>query len=840
MTFLDRFARDLRYGLRGLIAKPGFLVTVVATLALGLGVNAAIFTLFHHTLMKPLPVPEPERLVNLQGPGARSGWSTSNNSGDSRALFSYPMFRDLEAAQDGAIRLAGHRGESLNMTWQGNTSNVQGSLVTGSYFPVLGLVPSQGRLLSPQDDAVLGSGEAVVLAHGFWQDRFGADPGVVGRSLAINGVPMTIVGVAPAGFTGTTLGVRTELFVPASVKWPGRSDGLPEHQRRDYFWLYAFGRLMPGVAADAARQQLQARYHTVLNEIEAPLQEGLSDNAMADFRGKQLVFVPGAQGQSRVPDSLFTPLTTLMLVSGLVLLMACVNIANLQLARGASRGNEMAVRSALGASGAQLRRQLLVESVLLGLFGAVLALPVAWLVAKGMAAFDATGMAGLAQGSLSWATVAFTFIVALATMLAFGLFPAWRLSRSTPADALRARSGQPGADRAAGRFRNGLAVTQIAFSLALLVLAGLFARSLANIAQTDLGMRVERVLTFAVAPQLNGYSSEQSRQLFTRIESELAALPGIDGVALSSMSLLAGHDWSSSVSVQGYQPAPDEVTNSSLNDVGAGFFATLGVPVLTGREFTHQDIAGAPRVAIVNRRFTEYYGLDSDAVGKRVSLSSGNPELDIEIVGVVANSAYSNVKDETPTVLYLPLAQSEDAGHVNVYVRSAVDPTQLGQAITQAIQRLDPQLPLLSLRTFSEQIRQNTGTDRMVGLLSAGFAGLATLLAAIGLYGLLAYAVAQRTREMGLRLALGSSPARVRGMVLGQMARLAAIGLVVGLVLAVALGTAARSLLFGLSGHDPMVLVAATVLLAGVVFAAAWWPAWRASRTDPMVALRDE
>lgn len=836
----NTLSRDLRYGLRGLFAKPGFLVTVVATLALGLGVNAAIFTLFHHALMKPLPVPEAERLVNLEGPGARQGWSTSNNSGSSRAIFNYPMFRDLEAAQDGAIRLAGHRGESMNLGWQGSTSNVRGSLVSGSYFPVLGIAPTLGRLLSPQDDAVVGRAEAVVLSHGFWQDRFGGNPDVVGQSVAVNGLPMTVVGVAPAGFTGTTLGERTDLFVPVSVKWPGHTDGLPEHERRDYYWLYVFGRLAPGVSLQGAREQLQARYHSVLNDIEAPLQQGMSDKGLAEFRAKQLVFVPGAQGQSRLPDSLVTPLTTLMLVSGLVLLMACVNIANLQLARGAVRGNEMAVRSALGASAGQLRRQLLLESLLLALFGAVLALPVAWLVAKGLAAFDATGMAGLAQGSLSWATVAFTFVVAIATMLLFGLFPAWRLSRSTPADALRARSGQPGADRASGRFRNGLAVTQIAFSLALLVLAGLFARSLSNIAQTDLGMQVDRVLTFGVAPALNGYSDEQSRQLFERMESELRTLPGVDGVALSSLTLLAGHDWGTSLSVQGYEPAPDESVGSSRNDVGVGFFATMGVPVLAGREFSHQDSATAPKVAIVNRRFVERYLPQGDAVGKRLSLSSGNPELDIEIVGVVANSAYSNVKDESPAVLYLPVAQAENGGHVNVYLRSSADPALLGQSIQQAMRRIDPQLPLLSLRTFSEQMRQNTGTDRMVGLLSAGFAALATLLAAVGLYGLLAYAVSQRTREMGLRLALGSSPSRVRGMVLGQMARLAVIGLVIGLVLAIVLGTAAGSMLFGLPGHDPLVLLVATVLLAGVVFAAAWWPAWRASRTDPMAALRDE
>lgn len=837
---LPALQRDFRYAVRSLSKRPGFLVVVASTLALGLGVNAAIFTLFHHALMKPLPVSEPDRLVNLEAPGPRNGWSTSNDSGGGRALFNYPMFRDLEAAGAGVIQLAGHRGESMNFAWQGNTSNIQGSLVTGGYFQTLGLVPALGRLLSPDDDAVPGRAEAVVLSHGFWQDRFGADPAVIGQTLRVNGLPMAVVGVAPAGFTGTTLGQRNDLFVPVSVKWPGRTDGLPEHDRRDYFWLYVFGRLAPDVSAASAREILQGRYRAVLNEIEAPLQEGMSERGLAEFRAKQLVFTPGANGQSRLPETLVTPLTTLMLVSGLVLLIACLNIANLQLARGATRANEMAVRSAIGAGAGQLRRQLLAESLLLALAGALLALPVAWLVSTGLTAIEGTGIATVADGALSWATVGFTFAVAVATVLLFGLFPAWRLSRTVPADALRARSGQPGGDRASGRFRSGLAVTQIAFSLALLALAGLFARSLENIARTDLGMQVDRVLTFAVAPALNGYSDERSRQLFTRLEETLAALPGVDGVGLSSINLLAGHDWGSSVSVQGYEPGPDEPTSSSRNDVGVDFFDTLGIPFLAGRDFSPQDTATSPKVAIVNRAFAQRYGLGDDAVGKRVALSSGNPELDIEIVGLVADSAYSNVKDEAKSILYLPLEQSEDASHVNVYVRSAMDASTMAQSIMRAMRGLDADLPLLELRTFSEKIRDNVGTDRLVGLLSAGFAALATLLAAIGLYGLLSYAVAQRTRELGLRLALGSSPARVRGMVLRQIGRLAAIGIPLGLALAIALGTAARSLLFGLSGHDPLVLLAATALLLVVVLGAAWWPAWRASRTDPMAALRDE
>lgn len=612
--------RDLRYAVRSLVRRPGFLLTVVLTLALGLGVNAAIFSLFHRALMQPLPVLQPQQLVNLEAPGPRNGWRSSNDSGGSDSVFNHPMFRDLEAAGSGHIRLAAHRGDSMTLGWRGETSPVDGALVSGSYFPVLGLVPALGRLLSPDDDAVNGHADAVVLAHDFWQDRFGGDPGVVGQTVRINSLPFTVVGVAPAGFTGTTIGQRNQVFVPLSVKWPGRTDGLPEHDRRDYYWLYVFGRLEPGVSAGDARDVLQARYSAVLNDIEAPLQQGMSERGLAEFRASQLILAPGSKGQSRVPEALAAPLATLMLVSGLVLLLACLNIANLQLARGAGRTGEMAVRSALGAGVAHLRRQLLVESLVLALIGAVFALPVAWLVSRGLSMIEGTSLASLATSGVSAATFVFTFSTALLTAVTFGLYPAWRTSRTMSASALRARNGQGGADRGSGRLRSGLAVVQIAFSLALLAVAGLFARSLDNIARVDLGMKVERVLTFTIVPALNGYTDTQSRQFFTRMHDSLSALPGVESVGLSSLNLMAGHEWGSSLTVEGYESSPDQPTNTSRNDVDENFFRTLGINVLAGRVFDARDTANAPAVVVVNNTFVERYGLGRDAVGRRIAL----------------------------------------------------------------------------------------------------------------------------------------------------------------------------------------------------------------------------
>lgn len=828
---------DLRYAMRGLLLRPGFLIAAVLTLALGLGVNAGVFTLFHHMLIQPLPVAEPGRLVNVVTPGPKSGWTTSNVAGDVESILNYPLFRDLERAQGTSIRLAGHRTASMNLAHRGATVNIDGAMVSGSYFSVLGLAPHVGRLLAEHDDAVPGQAQVVVLGHGFWQDRLGGERDIVGQTVRINGLPMTVAGIAPPGFQGTTLGLPAQVFVPISVRWPDRPDSLPQHDRRDSHWVYVFGRLAAGVPVELARAALQATYSSVLREIEAPLQD-MDEATLERFLDSELLLTPGARGQSWVPEQTGTAMNALLVVAGLVLLIACVNLANLLLARGVSRGNEMAVRSAIGASAGRLRRQLLLEAGLLAALGAVLALPFAWVTLKGLVALMTTGVATVTPPALSPATVLFTVVAAALTVLVFGLYPAWSLSRQAQHQVLRAQAGQAGGERSGGRLRSGLAVAQIALSLALLSLAGLFLRSLDNLARVDLGMQVDSVLTYSMAPALNGYDPARSQVLFQRIEQSVSALPGVESVALASVSLVANNNWGSSVTVQGYEPGPGETMHTYRNDVGPGFFATLQVPVLAGREFGDGDSAQSPPVAIVNQAFVERYGLGGDVIGRRVSVTSGDPGPEIEIVGVVADSTYSQVRQAPPPVLYRPIRQNPSLGTVNVYLRSRLALEAQAPALRSAMAGIDADLPVMNLRTLSAQVHDNIALDRTAGVLSSVFAGLATLLAAVGLFGLFAHTVAQRTREMGLRLALGAEPARVRNLVLRQVARLMLIGGGVGLLLAVAGGIVAQSLLYELPGHDPLALFAATALLLSVVLAAAWWPAWRASRVDPMVALR--
>lgn len=835
---IDSLRHDLRYTFRGLIARPGFLVTVVLTLALGIGINTAIFSVFQQVLLRPLPVPQPEQLVNLSSPGTRQGWTTTNDSGGRDSIFSYPLFRDLERSQEGIATLAAHRGEAMNFAYDGVTRNGEGTLVSGGYFDALRLTPALGRLLNANDDRTPGVAQSVVLAHGYWQRGFGGDPGVIGRIMTINGQPMSIVGVAPAGFEGTTLGDRPEVFVPISARWSTAPGSLPDHEDRQTHWVYVFGRLANGVTMAQAQTALNGPFRAVINDVEAPLQD-MSVQRLAEFKARSLVLASGVRGQSSQPGEVSSSLSMLMAVAVLVLLIACVNIANLQMARGASRSAEMAVRSAIGASASRLRRQALFESSVLAMAGALAALPVAMAALKGFALLLPDGDAATLPMQLAPAAVGFAFAAAAVTVLVFGLFPALQSSRTAPIDALKSQSGQPGGSRAAHRFRVILGTLQIAFSLVLLVLAGLFARSLANAADVDLGMRVDSLLTFSVSPELNGYDPVRSQQLFARIEDEMATLPGIERVALSMMPLVANSSSGTSLSVEGFRNESGADLHAFRNDVGPGFFDTLGITLLAGREFVPADTGDSQRVAIVNQAFTEKYGLGDAAVGKRIALSTGdNVPLDIEIVGVARNAIYSQVKEETSEMIYLPSRQNAELGAIQVYLRSGISPTTQMQAVTEAMARLDPNLPVEGLRTMSAQIDDNLAMDRLIGVLSATFALLATLLAATGLYGLLSYMVTQRTREIGLRLALGAAPARVRGLVLGQIGRMAAIGGVIGMTLAILIGTVAQSLLFGLQGHDPLVLATAVVALFVVILAAGWMPAWRATRVDPMKALR--
>jgi predicted permease len=831
--------RNLKLALRTLRATPFVTAVAVLSLALGIGANAAIFSLVDQMLLRPLPVREPDRLVNLVAPGPKPGSTTCNQSGDCDAVFSYAMFRDLERGQRVFTGIAAHRLFGANLAFRRQTKNGEGALVSGSYFPVLGLRPALGRLLTPADDQSIGGHFVAVLGHGYWSTQLGSDPAVIGEQIVVNGQSMTIVGVAPSGFDGTTLGSRPEVYVPISMRGL-LSPGFDDFENRRSYWAYLFARLKPGVSIEQASTALNGLYKPILNDVEAPLQESMSDATMKRFRARQLTLEPGQRGQSSVHREARVPLLFLFAITGIVLLIACANIANLLLARAANRAMEMAVRLSLGASRGQLLAQLLTESCLLALLGGVVSLVVArWTLAL-IASILPAEAASTLQLTLSLPVVLFSAALSIGTGLLFGMFPAFHSTRPDLVTTLRANAGQPSGARAAARFRTSLVTAQIGLSMALLVSAGLFIKSLVNVSRVDLGVKVDNVVTFAVSPELSGYSRPRARALFERMEEELAAVPGVNGVTASLVPLLAGSNWGTDVRVEGFKSTPDADDNSRFNEVGPGYFRTLGVPLLAGREFGVADAGtSTPKVAIVNEAFAKKFGLGRDAVGKRIS-ADDDEDLDIQIVGLVQNAKYSEVKQEIPPLFFTPYRQDSTVGSMSFYVRTALTPEQLVRTIPAVIRRLDPDLPVEDLKTMPQQVRENVFLDRMISTLSAAFAALATLLAAVGLYGVLAYTVAQRTREIGVRMALGADAGRVRTLVLRQVARMTVVGGVLGIAAALAVGRAAKSLLFELEGHDPIVVVSAAAVLTLVALGAGYLPARRASRVEPMQALRYE
>jgi predicted permease len=759
------------------------------------------------------------------------------------AIFSYPMFRDLESAQTVFTGLAAHYDFLANVTRGSEADATRGVIVSGGYFNVLNLQPAVGRLIGPQDEESVDEAPVVVLSHDYWQNRFGGDPNVIGDTLTVNNRTLTIVGVAPEGFTGTMPGWRPAVFVPITMRWLMQPEEPRNEDNRASYWLYLFARLKPGVSLEQAAAELNGFYGAVLRNVEAPLLVGLPDDQRRQFVARQLTVDRGARGQTYTQARASHPLALLLGATMLVLLIACVNIANLLLARGASRAGEMAVRASIGASRGDLASQLVTESAVLAGIGGLLSLPVAWLTLRAIAAGGPAGIAGLFAAALSPAAVAFAALATLATVLLFGLVPALQASHTDPGRVIKGQGVQSLGGRGLVRFRSTLIGAQIALSMILLVLAGLFTRSLANVDRIDFGMDVDSLVGFSVSGVLGGYSGDRLDTLYESITNELAAEPGVVSVASTAIPLLNGLSVSATVAVVGSEQAAPEIAGAQSNYMTSpGFFRTLSIPLLVGRDFTAADSLGTQSVAIVNESFIRRFELGTDAIGKFVRFTGPYlPATDMEIVGVVGDAKYANVKGDIVPQFFTPRPRGDAAFSSQFfYVRAGIDADSLMRRIREVVAHVDPNLAVGNLATMRQRVDSSVALDRLMSTLSATFAGLATVLAGIGLYGVLAYNVGQRTRELGLRLALGASPAKLRTLVLRHIGRIAVIGGVVGLIGALALGRLAGSLLFGLSGYDPFVLVAAVTVLTAVVLAASWLPARRASNVAPIEALRYE
>lgn len=827
--------RNVRLALRMLLKTPIVTTIAVLSLALGIGANAAIFSLFEQLLWRKLPVTAPERLANFKNPGPTPGANSCNQAGGCDEVFSYAMFRDLEKAPSAFSGIAAHRLTSVSLSIRNEPRTGEALLVSGSYFPVLGLRAAVGRLLTPDDDKVIGANFVAVLSYAFWKNALGGDPAAVGQSIVVNGKSYAVIGVAPEGFEGTTSGARPVLYVPISMQ--NVLDDYNRLESRRNYWIYLFGRMKPEATLVSAATSINAIYSPIINDVEAPLQEGMSDKTMESFRKKRIELASGARGQSSIDREAKTPIMLLFSVTFVVLLIACANIANLLLARGARRATEMGVRLALGATRGHLVAQLLTESVLLAMAGGLASLLVAqWTLNFVMSILPPEAASTMSFG-ISTPVIFFSALLSVGTGLFFGLFPALHSTRGDLISTIRAGAGQIAGGRAATRFRTALVTAQIALSMGLLIMSALFLKSLVNVSRVDLGVKVSNIATFQIVPERVGYDSARSAILFTRVEQELRAIPGVTGVTSGVVPLLSGDNWGEDAHVQGYPCGPDVDCGSRFNSIGSDYFRSLGVQLTAGREFTAADRVGAQRVAVVNEAFARKFKLGNDAVGKFMGTQSDD-SLNIQIVGLVPDVKYSDVKDTVPPVFYLPWRQNARAGALYFYVKSSLPPEQILGTLRATIKRIDPALPVESLKTMPQQVRENIFLERMISILSSGFALLATLLAGVGLYGMLAFSVQQRTREIGVRMALGAEGGHIRTMVMKQVGLMMLVGGGVGVAAALALGRVAQSQLYDLKGHDPVAIVGAVVLLTLVAFAAALVPARRASRVDPMLALR--
>jgi putative ABC transport system permease protein len=836
---IDSFFKDVRYAARSLAQRPLVTIVAIVSLALGIGVNAAIFSGFDRIVLRHLPVPDADQIVLITSPGPRPGWNSVSGAGPKDAIFSYPLFRDLEHITGaGLAGIAAHRDVSVNLSYRGQTQSGLGELVSGGYFPLLGAPPTLGRLFTPDDDRAPGAHPIVVLSHQYWSTRFGSNPAVIGEALVVNGHSLTIVGVAAERFTGITLMESPQVYVPLMMADAMRPGWTRRELRNDH-WLYLFGRLDAHTTLAQAQERLRLPFASIIRDIEYPAQKsGLgSDRDRAAFQARTIVLEEGGRGRTMDRAPISRALILLFAVTGFVLLIACANIANLLLARAADRSPEIALRFSMGASIAGVGRMLLTEACLLGLAGGVAAIAVCDATLRWMMWLIPDDGIDLAVDA---PVLLFAVSLGLISGVLFGIFPAIHGVRASTTAGLHAQPGRTSGSRGRSRVRAALATAQIALATALLAEGGLLILSLVNIARVDLGIRPDGLLMFSISPFLNGYTAVQSQGLFEQVDRSLRGLPGVVSVTQSTIPILGNSSSGSNVTVQGFVAEPDADTVANTATIGEDYFQTLGIPLLQGREFTASDSGNKVTVAIVNEQFARKFHLSGHAVGTRMALGAGTRTgLDIEIVGLVRDARYSQVREAPPAAFYTPYRQSP-VGSITFYVRTSGDPRTLLSSIASTVARADRNLPVDNLRTMTAQINENVSQDRVITTLATSFAGLATLLAGIGLYATLAYSVSRRMREMGIRIALGARGTDMHRLIFGHVASITVVGGAIGIAMAVTLGRLSQAVLFGVGGPQPSVMAAAAAVAIVVAFAAGIVPARRAALVNPVEALKAE
>ena len=838
---------DVRLATRNLGKAPIFGTVAVLSLALGIGANTAIFTLIDQLMLRLLPVKNPHELVLLDSNGDHYGNNRGANS------FSYPKYQDFVARNQVFSGLLARADTAVSMSFQGQTERAAGELVSGNYFNVLGVPAAIGRTVAPDDDTTILGRPVVVLSYRYWQSRFAGDPSVLNKTMILNGHNFTVIGVAGRGFDGVEPGAVTQVFVPITMKpWiMQNAPGLEEMTDRRAAWLQIVGRLRHGVTREQAKASMQVLFHQIIEqEVKEPMLQQASAYDRQQFLKSTIDLIPAATGRSFLRYQMSRPLEVLMAIVGLVLLIACGNVANLLLVRAAGRQKEIAVRLALGASRRQIMRQLLVESVMLSLAGGVIGVALAWLGANTLLGFLPQSSTPLGLSAAPDTRVLFfNFAVALVTGLLFGLVPALQATRPDVASTLKDQAASL-AGTGHARLRKSLVVAQVTLSLLLLIGAGLFIRSLRNLRDSGTGIQPSNLISFAVDPSLNGYSGPKSVAFFRDLNRNLSALPGVQSAALACNAILANEEWDSTVNAEGYASKPGEDMNPNFNCASPGYFTTLGVPLIEGRDFNEHDSGTlmhkgipfpVPNVIIINQKMAKYFFGNRSAVGRHIGFGNEPGAVaDMEIIGVVKDFKYLGVREDISRQAVIPYLGLPFMLNMTSYVRTSMPPEQAFNMIRRTVAQLDQNLPIYNMRTLDATIDASLLNERLVASLSALFGALATLLAVIGLYGVMAYTVEQRTREIGIRVALGAQRGNVVWLVMKEVVVMIAVGFGIGLPAAWFASKLVASLLYGIQPDDPLSIGAAMAILAVIAILAGYIPAARASRVDPLRALRYE
>ena len=832
INWFDVLTQDLRYGLRQLRLRPGFALAAILSLALGIGANTAIFTLVDQLLLRLLPVDDPHALALLRLDGARPG----GNWGDGLHTFPYPTYLALRDRNTVFSGVTGQRIESVNLLDDDGASSITVALVAGNYFQVLGVRPHIGRLLGPGDDISLNGHPVAVLQYDFWRSQYQGRQQIVGETIRLNGAPITVVGVAAPAFEGTSVGVPTKVFVPIAMQ-PTIAPTLPGLKDERAAWFYPFARLKPGVSLAQAEASMKVLYR---DRVEEELNQSYFSKfpeARESLLKQTFSLEPGDRGDSGLRGRFERPLIVLEWLAASVLLIACTNIAGLLLARGAARRRDLAIRRAIGAGRGRIIGQLFAESALVAVIGAAAGLLLGTWLTKLLIALLPAGTSDISLSATpDLRVLAFTIAVMIVTSLLFGLVPAWQNSQVGPSLTLREESGSVADGRTHVRFRKLFVAVQVALSAVLLLGAGLFIRSLMNLQQVQLGMRPENVVTFLAGPAMP-YDNARKVQAYRVLIEGLAGVPGVVAVGANRGAIFTGGRTDGVLTIDG-RPETDESPFTFFNAVTPGYFAALGIPVKAGADFSWLDWGTGKRQALVNEALTDAYFGGTPPLGRMVGQGTRSP-TNIEIVGVFGNARYHDVRGDFPRQTFFNLdSVIERITRVSVYVRTAGDPEQVMPSLRAAVRQIDPNFVVSGMRTLNVQINSRMANERMLSFLATGFAILATILALVGLHGVLVFQVANRTHEIGVRMALGAHRGIIVRLIAGEMIAVVLGGLAAGVAAAYWCGRYVQSQLFGLDADDPLVFSIAVVTLLAAATAATILPALRASKIDPLSALR--